>query len=161
MELAASDHTFLFPVIIDGVSFVGGVTRSQHDFIFSVLALLHSSKCRSIVLEVIEGVFLWWLFYFFGKLELGQKLAVIRFSIVGGSLGLPGGPFVDVVVLGVVPPLRSGLRLSLFQALEEHVVVDLIELFLQNVLSFVNVAAETDFDKTVESFNFYLCVFVG
>jgi general stress protein CsbA len=117
VKLVASYHAFLLSLVIDGVSFIRRVAGPQHDFLFPVLALLHSSKSRSLVFEVIEGILLRRLFYFFCKLELRQKFAVIGFCIVGRPFCLPGGSLVDVVVLGVVPSFGPGLWLPLFESL--------------------------------------------
>lgn len=83
-----------------------------------MLFFLKATESRSVILEVVEGIFLrWWSFYFFGKLELGEKLVIFRFCIVRRAFGLPSHSLVDVIVLRVVPPLGLSLRhTSLFQS---------------------------------------------
>ena len=85
----------------------------EHDSLFF---LLKSSKSRSVVLEVVKGVFLRWFFYFSAKLDFSEKVVVFRFCVVGRPLRLPSHAFIDIVIFGVVPSFRPCLWSPLLEA---------------------------------------------
>lgn len=158
MELVA-EGSFLLFVVIDGVRFVRRMAGPEHDLLLSVLTLLHSSKGGRLIPEVLEGVFLR-LVYFFGKLELSKELAVIGLCVVGRPFCLPGSSLVDVIVLRIIPSLGPCLWLPFLESLEEHVVVDFVQFFLEDVLGLVDIAAEADLHQAVQGLDLYLGIFV-
>lgn len=75
---------------------------------------------------------------------------------------MPSHSLIEVIILGVVPLLLPHLcSAALLEPIQEHIIVDLVQLLLEDVLALVNVAAETNLYEAIESLDLDLGVFVA
>lgn len=148
--------------LVTGVRFVGGVARAQHDSLaLALLSLLSSSESRRFKFEIIHGILLRNPLCLLGKLHLGQILIVARLSQVGRAFSLPSHALVQVIILGIVPLLHLDFWPSFLEAVEEHIIVHLVQFLLQDVLALVDVAVEADLDQAIQGFDLDLGVLIA
>ena len=148
---------FCLLMVIGRFCFAGSVTGAQHNFFFS---FFHASKSRRIVFKILEGIFFLRFFCLFGELKLGEKLAIFRLDIIGRLLSLPSSPLIHLLIPRIIPTFRPSLRLPLPQPLQKHVIVNLIQLFLQDILSLIGISTHRDLDQTVQRLDLDLGILV-
>lgn len=137
---------------------------SHHDaFTFHFLPFLNgSSKGRSFKFEVIHRIFLWRSLYFLGEFNFSKVFIIAWLDEVRRSFSLPSHTLIEIVILAVVPLLLSHLRGSSFpEAIKEHIIVDLVQLLLENILAFIDIAAKTYLDKAIKSLDLDLGVLIA
>lgn len=137
---------------------------SHHDaFTFHFFPFLNgSSKGWGFKFEVIHRIFLWRSLYFLGEFYFSKVFIIAWLDKVWRSFSLPSHTLIKIVIFAVVPLLLSHLRGSSFpEAIKEHIIVDLVQLLLENILAFIDITAKTYLDKAIKSLDLDLGVLIA